>query len=540
MTIYYQFMLRTLQPVKMGGTGSQVDNQNSLDYISGSALRGAFIGRYLRLHDCQLHEDDTERKRWLGGGIRFLNAYLMVDKMRGLPFPACLYASKEHLRQFAQTGHLTTVFNSLHQPVNDGMKRIPPKGYVAFNSDTIKVTQTRMQDQLHINLQREKTALYRYESIDVGQSFLFAIAVEENDAKIEKFLRSFDGQSLYLGGSKSSGYGKCLLRFMCSSTQDSEFVPHSFDNGTFFMYCTSDIILRDNCGRYLSQIPANLLREKLGVTVDIDNFAVQVVQIAGFNNKWGSRVPQVEAIQKGSVFLCHYNGDLAESRVRLVEDQGIGERRSDGFGRILFLSHFPSHNLERAQSEHIHSTEDGSSADSEQTKKDIRKIAKRILYNRIEEKWLGILHEWEKQNTPNLSNSLLADWMQRCIEIRRLRPEQGKQKINDDLDHMQNKYPDPVTGEINERTNRSVWQSLQKATFFGKPWVNYMREFIQTSDDPQALLNRLHIVMPPIAGNSPAQLLTAEDSYRLNMTMLYHYFREYRRVRDSSEEEGVK
>ena len=60
--------------------------------------------------------------------------------------------------------------------------------------------------------------------------------------------------------------------------------------------------------------------------------------VGGFNRKWGLPLPQVAAIAAGSVFVYSVNdsASIDSATLAALEAQGIGERRVDGFGRLVF------------------------------------------------------------------------------------------------------------------------------------------------------------------------------------------------------------
>lgn len=540
MTTYYVYQIETLQPVKMGGSGSQVDNQNALDYIAGSTLRGAFIGAYLKSHpEIQLHEDKKERARWLEGGIRFLNGYPEMRNRRGLPFPACFYTEKTELRQFGQNGTLNKIVNNLDADLGDVMKRIPPVGFVKDDNHASMIwAETEKTDQLHINLTGKKTSLYRYEAIAEGQTFRFAVAVDNSDEDLDHFFLSFNPKIMFLGGSKSSGYGKCRITLSGITGNNPEALENRQNfSDVIYLYCTSDVIMRDAYGQLISKIPEIYLSERLGVSVRYDKSSVQVVSISGFNNKWGSRTPEVQAIQKGSIFRYMLTGRLDMKGVIDLQNQGIGERRTDGFGRILILSTFHATRIVREIVSH-ELKQTGHFGGNEGNKEIIRKIARKIVFQRISERWRDVLLKWEQSTKDeNISPSTLSGWMNAINEIRNLTPEEGKRKIVEKIHHLQFKELDLSASEPKERINNEIFYSLKRSKLNGRSWIDFIHDYVNHSDSAVDLLQRLDIKLPEIKQLKGESLLTEEDAYKLNIDMLYQYLREHRRHRSGRRQE---
>ncbi|WP_353949158.1 RAMP superfamily CRISPR-associated protein [Sporolactobacillus sp. Y61] len=535
MTDYYLYSIDTLQPVKMGGTGSQSDNENALDYIAGSTLRGAFIGKYLQYHlGLQLHENSLERHRWLAGGIRFLNGYLNIDGRRGLPFPACFYSDKDELRRYSETGEIKDLVNSMEEEPGDARKRLSPKGFVLFDRQGGLVwAETEKSSKIHINLTGEKTQIYRYETIAVDQQFVSAVAVDQNDESLDAFFKSFDGKIMHLGGSKSSGYGKCRMHLLSVSSQNPEVIQKNTDvHESFFVYCLSDVILRDPLGRYTTQI-ADYLSHRLGDTVTCTGVSVQTASISGFNNRWGSRTPHVQGIQKGSVYRFHCSGTLDQSVISRIQNQGIGERTSDGYGRVLFLSDFSPVkiiNFEKRKTRTDTGKSEHPLTPANPDHDSIRALARTIVLHRIEDAQRDLLLEWELGSKDrDISRSMLAQWMNKCNQIRQESPADGKRIIQQYIHHLKYRDPDPEQGSVQERLNDTAYRSLKHSELNGQPWLEFIRNYVDTSDDVSILLARLNIKLPSVHGIDKKTLLTPEDAYHLNMMMLFNYFREHRR-----------
>jgi CRISPR-associated protein Csx10 len=117
-------------------------------------------------------------------------------------------------------------------------------------------------------------------------------------------------------------------------------------------------ILRDPLLRYRGSINAEALAELLGITQGKDDNekpyplegiyqTASVQRITGWNDLWGTPRLQEIAIESGSVFLFKFTGareGLYDALFRL-EQEGIGERTAEGFGRVCISD--PFHREER-------------------------------------------------------------------------------------------------------------------------------------------------------------------------------------------------
>ncbi len=123
----------------------------------------------------------------------------------------------------------------------------------------------------------------------------------------------------------------------------------------FAITLQSPLILRDAFLRYSKTIDAKALPTLLEFPAPKEYTfrdvyqSVAMQRITGWNELWGTPRPNEYAMEKGSTFLfaCEQQADenLMQA-LHAMEVRGIGERRSEGFGRISISDHF---HLEREQ-----------------------------------------------------------------------------------------------------------------------------------------------------------------------------------------------
>jgi CRISPR-associated protein Csx10 len=190
--------------------------------------------------------------------------------------------------------------------------------------------------------------IFRYDAIDVGQTFQAVILCEEIDTNLLELLQK--SENLWLGGSQSAGYGHTKITDI--QTHDNWNEVDSSEKRTehehFTITLLSDLILRDEWGQYavippssqqLSSPLTNILEKALNRILE-DHIQLQPKEsftsstlIGGFNRKWGLPLPQVPALAAGSVFVFE-KIEITAEEIEQLEAEGLGERRIDGFGRI--------------------------------------------------------------------------------------------------------------------------------------------------------------------------------------------------------------
>ncbi len=125
--------------------------------------------------------------------------------------------------------------------------------------------------------------------------------------------------------------------------------------------------------------------------------------IGGFNRKWRLELPQTLAVSAGSVFLLEANQDIPVGQLYAVENEGLGERREEGYGRVLFLdAPLPSISLQEHKEAASFPAGDG------QPPPLVSDIEKRIVWGRIARKIeeQAAVITWSAQNLP--ANSLIG------------------------------------------------------------------------------------------------------------------------------------
>ena len=334
---YVNYILDAEEPIKMGDQGSQA-NSDALSYIAGSAIRGAVISECVK---AGMYVEELVKN------TRFYDAYIVDGERHAVPVPLVYYADKHSIREneLRLQSDLNTeleISTCLDHSPKEGEQRVDADGYGIFESngklDSVRV---RKIANLHIKVGSTSSdkAMYRYEAIEENQSFGGTIACED-DETAENYRNLIEGKTLYLGGSKGSGYGRCRVRSVEIVSYEQVInqygIDRKEDNGTLVVYALSNILQIDDFGEVSSEIPEDYLKKSLGITnVKLKKSFVSIGVSGGFNHTWRAGSVQRSLVKAGSVFVYIYDGKLNEAAILQLEEKGIGMRRQDGFGRIL-------------------------------------------------------------------------------------------------------------------------------------------------------------------------------------------------------------
>lgn len=365
------FILETQQPVLATSFQGDPNSDVSFPYIPGNMIRGALIGRYLKRHpelpgdilsDAKINQEI--KRLFFDGNTRYLNAYLFCEqqKIRTLPVPLSWYRNKDEDLPQNQEPALDIYDLSQYEPEEVSLKGLSEK-FCTVNERQVVLYREKRRINIHTARDRTKGrssptkldpatnqviqegegAIFRYEALDVKQTFQGVILCEDDDAqKIKDLLKPAD---IWLGGSRSAGYGHIKIQILSPDQ------PQELDNWNEIQIkkpedkqnrkklkitLLSDVILRNHCGQFSADpcLVKQAIEDKLQVQLpQATNVFISSTIVGGFNQKWGLPLPQVPALSAGSVFV--FDSQLTTEQVKILEREGIGDRCIDGFGRVV-------------------------------------------------------------------------------------------------------------------------------------------------------------------------------------------------------------
>ena len=185
--------------------------KTDLSFISGSTIRGAYIHKYIIKNKIRedISLDEELRRKLLSDNIRFYDAYPLVDGIYSIPTPLCFYASKDEIKKFSRDKTKMTIVNELKDSIEEGYQRVNKSEFSVLNGNCLNLVSVDRIENLHNCKQIDAENIFRYEAIDKNQQFYTIIQCEDDLIKDVK--ETFDNETIYIGGSKSSGYGRCEL-----------------------------------------------------------------------------------------------------------------------------------------------------------------------------------------------------------------------------------------------------------------------------------------------------------------------------------------
>lgn len=347
------YRVTLLEPLLATRIAGDPNSGVSYPYVPGSLVRGAAAAAYIREKAITALDAGTEdvRRLFFDGRTRYLNAYPVDARgVRTLPTPRSLFHVKgeeSSIYDFA-IETISEVDDEKVQFVAAAKESQPfcwmEDNHIFFIAPERRINVHTQRDRVKGRATDESGAVFQYDALEEGQTFAGWVLVDE-DADVE-LVSSLLRRIYRLGGSSNSGYGRVTVEV--SEPQDVEGwreIPRqitSVDNGeTFVVTLLSDTLVRDsNTGQYTWNLQPALQR-LLGVEIECiqadDQRSVwRLEEVGGFNRTWGLPLPQAQAIAGGSTFVFRARATIPIETISSAEWRGIGERRSEGFGRIAF------------------------------------------------------------------------------------------------------------------------------------------------------------------------------------------------------------
>lgn len=524
MAKYIKYDLENLEEIKITPTINQSDANFSKSYISGSAVKGACIEKYIIENKIKNLNEGISKELFLKGGLKFLNAYPLdiSKKERSLPFPSCYYALKDDIKQQKEIFKIT---NSLNMEKGKNYAKVKGKEFVLFEKKDLKNISVLKEEYLHIRKPGEKNdenKIFRYEVIKANENFRGYIKVEDKfEEYIDKIKKLLDN-TFYIGGSKGSGYGLCKIYNIKVLNENPEYKyfeetmelndVYFEEEEKIYIYALSDIIYRNKLGQYKTIFDEDFIAKNIGVDkVEVNEECyVDTEYCTSFNNKWGYRQPIISAIKAGSIISYDIKeGEVDLDKVKEFIDSGIGERKNDGYGRFIILNSLSGETVINK-------------GDKKEKKLELEKLDKdknkqmELILNRIYNSKL-------ESNLPNkvlnIKDNLTGDkeiktnqWgklyrlMNILLETNR---SEGIKKAEDYFEHINTK-----------QRNRDLANALRKIEVDGKELKDFIISYLKMGVDDFRRSNAYEISL----GDAHSSL-NEEDVYRYNVRALKELFR---------------
>jgi len=372
---YLSYRLRLESPVIITAPVGDASSVTTLPYIPGTAIRGA-VARSLGDPGSDAARQKEFRELVLGGAARYLNAYPDHEGWRTLPAPVSLRKEKNgddnrktiEMKDLAAFCGLPPESHETRDKWPDEQLKGLANAYMTIGASRSILIKPAIRERLHNQRDRKKGrawkknnkdgteeahgAIFAFESLDAGQTFHGLIQVRASSEtecdRIESRIQDLLGAEILVGRSRRAGYGG-MARLEHWGRQGRELegpgsegfrpVTAGANAGEEFrLLLTSACIARDpDSGQIDPKALEKLVLSALKNRAALIQRRLSVETIGGFNRKWRLETPQALAVSSGSVLVLKATENIAVEALLAIEHEGLGERKEEGCGRVVFL-----------------------------------------------------------------------------------------------------------------------------------------------------------------------------------------------------------
>ena len=329
-TFCIHYRLETKLPLIVTDLGrSQEFGYETRGYLPGSAVRGMVMSSLASSQP----EWFQEHKAALLEDVRFLDAVPVVDEGAALPSIRGFYEDK------AETRFETVVKDGSFTP---GFKRAKLGSFCRLEDDTVVYWNGKTGGSLRIMRggKNEDSRPFQTRHLDAGQTLEGYILLK--DPKLAPMIGKVFGQTVWLGADRYEGFGECAVSCLEQADSPEWMEKYGYHSGEklgtdLYLLAVSPLTMLDEWGNPCG-LDLKWLANQLGIeNVEICFCATATAEFAGYNRTWKCSTPAVVMYDRGSIF--HLNCSTAPDTERLLtlQQQGLGIRKAEGFGQILFL-----------------------------------------------------------------------------------------------------------------------------------------------------------------------------------------------------------
>jgi len=356
---YLRYTLTLNEPAILTMIGGDPNSSWTLPYIPGSAIRGS-VARVLGDPGNDLSKMAEFKKMVLGDGVRYLNAYPRADSRRALPVPVSFRAKKDDLAYGTAEVNVVdlSAFDVEEWPDDQLVNLTEP--FVTLGAAQPKRVNPKRGARIHHQRDRTKGrawadpetgqehgTIFAFEYIEAGQEFdgiiqVFGNAEDVCQRRIKHIKEILTGP-LLIGRSRRSGYGgNATIEWRDDKDREvlgRNVVSNDITKGTEFrVLLISDYIGRNpRTGQLDPSYLVNEIERQLDGHAKVIRRRWKFGITGGFNRKWRLEVQQAPICVAGSVLVLRATRDISLEDIKLIEHEGLGERRVEGFGRVVFL-----------------------------------------------------------------------------------------------------------------------------------------------------------------------------------------------------------
>lgn len=324
-----RYRLRTVLPVIVTDLSRSRENSYATQgHLPGSAIRGMVVSMLAQRDPVWF---EAHRTALLGEGIRFLDALPCAGEHAFLPSILGFYGEKGSDR----------VVSVLNEDVA-GKKRSGLGTCCTLEGDTVRGWSAATGGSLRIQRnagKEEDSRPFQTRHIDAGQTFEGYILLDD-PTLAGAIARAFE-EMVWLGADRYEGFGQCAVTALegveAPCWQTYGYTPGAQTDTTLYLLALSPLTMLDEYGEPCG-LDLETLAGRLGVdAVELEGCSTAMAEYGGYNRTWKCRVPALRMYDRGSIFKLRCSAPPRAEALLDVQRTGLGVRRAEGFGQVLFL-----------------------------------------------------------------------------------------------------------------------------------------------------------------------------------------------------------
>ena len=320
--------LDTLLIAKIFGEQNTVSTEK---YIPAQNIRGLIAGLIIKSKNlsANVHQDNTFKNIILSGEIKFNNAFVKgtlpipkiygYDKIRPLSKAEFIFGKKEPLK-----------------PIN-GFAKITTTEINPITVETIFSFHTsRAENRVAGRSTEDGGAIFYYEGIAADQSFSGELIGNKSVLEYINELLQQNGGIHRMGKSKTAQYSKVKFsNFLIADFTKEELKELK---SPVYIIFQSPVIVYNQFGMAVPDL--------MVLQTELNTFIQEITQVSiasspdkieNYMGVWQSKTPREIAFDIGSTLKVEFEGMLNCEKLFELELAGLGERKSEGYGRVKVL-----------------------------------------------------------------------------------------------------------------------------------------------------------------------------------------------------------
>ena len=316
--------LEIINPVIISEIGGDNNMLNTKAYIPGSTVLGVFAKNFIKNNKIynDAHKNNDFKKLFLEDNVIFQNLYVKEKNNAYFPTPYSIRQEKNGYKIYDvllnnEDFKKQTKALSFYSRIKDGnIYFTDVKKGISFHHARDRISGTS-----------QKGIIFNYEYIKPNQTFSGVIIGDNSN--IDKFYGKVD-KEIYarIGRSRNSQYGKVKITLSEPEEYLKDLSINDLEEEDVVMTFLSDTIIYNRYGYSTT----NIKDIEKALNIKIKKGYIKQGKNEQYVSVWRLQKPVENVIEAGSCLLLEKLPDNYNE----LEQKGIGERRNEGFGRVIF------------------------------------------------------------------------------------------------------------------------------------------------------------------------------------------------------------